>query len=193
MQFDREGVDDSKQGTTNSIDSEIGFDLGKHFLKNGLSRSAYHKIAPEIQNGDMNVNILVDCSENDLNTMANQYNFTFLQTKAFIKAVNLLKANKNVRVSDNNNNNSNNNNNNNEPQLSQFVYVSPEDQSVLNEIDRLGRILKEYEGQCMKTKETNTQQILYAILKLENSKKLLIECFNEEINKLVKIVCCNVM
>ena len=79
-------------------------------------------------NGDTNVNILVDC---------NEYNFTFLQRKALIKAVNLLKAKQNATIIDNNNSK-----NNSEPKLSDFVYVSRKDESVLNEVGRLGHILK---------------------------------------------------
>ena len=56
--------------------------MSKHFLESGLSRSTYDKIAGEIKNGDMNVNILIDCNENDLNTMTNQYNCTFFTKKS---------------------------------------------------------------------------------------------------------------
>ena len=147
MQFLREGIDDTQEGREDSPDSEAAVNLSKHFLDNGLSQSAHTKMAPEIENGDMNASILIDCNDNELNIMANQYHFTFLQRKAFIKAVNLLKLNsKNATT--------NNKNSNVSGSEARFipVYVSPEEQSMLNEINELAEIVGKYRTQCISTK-----------------------------------------
>ena len=41
----------------------------------------------DIDNGDMNVNILLKCSPNELSSMCDGYGLSFLQKKAFIEAV----------------------------------------------------------------------------------------------------------
>ena len=184
MQFDREGTNDTKTAEkVESTDRQETINLTKHFLENGLSQSAYNKIAPEIENGDMNVNILIDCNDNDLNTVANQYNFTFLQKKAFIKAANLLKLN--------NNKNSDTDTGTKNKREDKFIhiYVSPQEQSILNDISGLTQLLIKYNQECVDVKKNNTNQIKLSILKLQNYKQLLIQCIDQEINKLVKKVC----
>ena len=186
MQFDQEGRDDTHKPKAESIDTQATIELSNHFLENGLSRSAYNKIAPEIENGDMNVSILIECSDNDLNIMANQYNFTFLQKKAFIKAVNLLKLNNQSK------NNSSNKSNDDSKDLGAPlvpIHLSPREQSILKKIDQLEDKLRQYGKECGKIKITNLNKINLAILKLENYKTLLIQCVDDEINKLVKKVC----
>ena len=51
MQFDREGMDDTKQARQKSNDNQATINLTQHVLENGLSQSAYNKFAPEIENG----------------------------------------------------------------------------------------------------------------------------------------------
>ena len=185
MQLDREGIDDTKQGRQPTNANQTTINLSKHFLENGLSQSAYNKIAPEIENGDMNVSILIDCNDNELDMMANQYNFTFLQKKAFIKAVNSLKLHSKKK---DNGNSMTGGVNSNEPEVV-AVYLSLEEQSMLNEVNKLVEILGKYRAQCVSTKEHNLNEIKSSILKLENCKKLLIQSVDEVINKLVKTVC----
>ena len=91
MQLDREGVDDS-QATSGSINLE------KHFKEHGLSAKAYAKISEDVESGDMNVDILVEFDENELISMTNDYQFTRLQTKVFIKAVKLLPNSKAAKI-----------------------------------------------------------------------------------------------
>ena len=181
--YNGEGKDDTKQEEGNSTDTQATINLREHFLAHGLSQSAYDKIAPEIENGDMNVNVLMHCNDNDLNAMKTQYNFTFLQKKAFVAAVNTLKS------QHNNNSNDNNNTKNNMSGKTHLVYVSPDEQSILDEIKELGEILRQLSVENVKIKENNSNKIKLTILKLENCKKLVVECVNTEINKLVKEVC----
>ena len=69
MQLDREGINDSK-ATTGEVD------LQSHFKQHGLSNKAYQKMASDVESGDMNESILIECNENELNQIALQYNFT---------------------------------------------------------------------------------------------------------------------
>ena len=185
MQFDHEGKTDactiSKKLEQHPSDNEERINLSKHFLDHGLSQSAYEKIAPEIENGDMNATILIDCDDNDLILMANEYNFTFLQKKAFINAVNLLKPNINNRKHDPDKNS-------NEPHFVP-VYVSAEEQSILNDITKLGQMLIQHSKRSCETKANNLNQMTAAVEALKNYKKLLIQLLSEEINKLIKKVC----
>ena len=183
MQFDAEGSDNTTRRKAYHNENEVGRKLSDHFLENGLSQSAYDKIAPDIENGDMNVNILMDCNDNELNAMASEYNFTFLQQKAFINAVNLIKLS-----NDKNTNNTTNQNKSNEHHFVD-VDVSQEEQSVLNEINGLGSILTKHTRKCAEIKESNSNKIKLAILKLENYRTVLMECIDQEINKLVQQVC----
>ena len=68
MQFDelsREGIDDSNtQEQKKKDDSNVGIDLAQHFQKNGLSSSAYKKISQDVESGDINVEMLSNCSQN---------------------------------------------------------------------------------------------------------------------------------
>ena len=150
---------------------ETHIPLSDYFLEHGLSRIAYDKISAEIRSGDINVNILIECDENDLNVMAKKYNFTFLQKKAFIKVVHSLKLEMGRC----------------EPQFI-HTYVSQQEQLILNQIKELSKILTKYAVKHDQIKKTNCNMIKLSILKLENYKKLLIQCINDEINKLVQKV-----
>ena len=133
--------------------SERKFDLEEHFLKNGLSRRAISKMKDGIDSGDMNPNILKDCTQNELNTIADDYNLTLLQKKAFIKAA------KNI---DNNNDES-----------TQFAIVSPEDQEFFNDINHFVTLLKNYQKKQFDTKNDNKVEMdkTLKILK-ENANKI---------------------
>ena len=138
MQFEDEGAETETVGAV-----EKRFDLEEHLFLNGLSRRAISKMKDDIDSGDMNANILKDCTQNELNTIANDYNLTLLQTKAFIKAV------KNI---DNNNNNNNEKNND---ESTQFVFVSPKDQQFLNDVNHFLTLLKNYQKKQFDTKNEN--------------------------------------
>ena len=97
--------------------------LEAHFRQHGLSARAYEKMKNDVNNGDMTVDILVKFEEYELNTIANEYSLSTLQKKAFVEAVKLLP---NLKA----NINSNNKN-------KQFVFVTPEEQSILKEMIRL--------------------------------------------------------
>ena len=156
MQFDNEGE-------SNDNCNESQFDLKQHFLKNGLSNRAYLKMSDDIDSGDMNVLTLIECTQNELYTIAKDYNLTVLQTKAFFRAVKSLPGN----------NNNNNNNNNNESTTTQFVFVSPEDQEFLNDINHFVTLLKNYQKKQCQTKNENKTEMnkILKILK-ENANKI---------------------
>ena len=46
------------------------FDLCQHLIENGLTSQALSKMKNDIDNGDMNVNTLIDCDENELNQIS---------------------------------------------------------------------------------------------------------------------------
>ena len=106
---DREGVEDPPSLATTT---STGFKLRLHFETNGLSPAGLAKIAQDIASGDMNKAILRDCSEKELIAMSNGYQLSFLQTKAFIKAVGLLPHLSNTNNTKKETNGDNNNNNN---------------------------------------------------------------------------------
>ena len=81
---------DEQEGVPSTQNCEE-IDLRKHLRNNGVSWKALEKMDADIQSGDMNVNALVDCNDNELDTIANDYQLTILQKKAFIRAVNSLK------------------------------------------------------------------------------------------------------
>ena len=86
----QEGIDDSKTQHAHVNENDESVALGHHFQANGLSGTAYAKMEPDIKSGDMNANILGKCSDDELRTIADSYNFTVLQRIAFIKAAKLL-------------------------------------------------------------------------------------------------------
>ena len=72
MQHEEEGVEQP---------TEQSFDLCKHLRENGLSSQALSKMRKDIDSGDMTVNTLTDCDENELTSISNDYNLTILQKK----------------------------------------------------------------------------------------------------------------
>ena len=173
MQLDREGIEDSQ---------ETSIDLEAHFLRNGMSSRGYQKIKNDIDNGDMSVDILVKFDENELIIMANEYNLSTLQKKAFVEAVKLLPNSKANAV---NNNNKNVNSNHKEKE---FVFVTQEEQTILNQMDQLKKELRDYTKQCTNVKNNNKSVILSSIKKLENCGKLIKDCVDNAVNVLVKQV-----
>ena len=59
----------------------------------------------------------------------------------------------------------------------------------LNDINTLSQTLRNHGSKCVGTKENNSNELKTVIEKLKNYKKMLIECIDQEINKLVKMVC----
>ena len=182
MQLDREGIDDSSTGVAI---------LKEHFLSNGLSNVAYNKLSKDIDSGDMNVDILCKCDSNELKMLAKDYKLTFLQQKAFVEAVKLLK-NANASNSNNNNINSNNNNgdnskdnnnnhNNDQPQ-------APKDQKILNEMKEARDKLRQFSSYNKKMKEENVSKISLLIDKLKIYGDKLKESIDNTVNNLIKNV-----
>lgn len=177
MQFDQEGVDDSSLVTI--------IDLEAHFLQNGMSSVGYSKIKNDIDGGDMSVDILVKFDENELINMANEYQLSTLQRKAFVEAIKILPNSKaNIKI----NNINNNSNHNNQDRDKQFIFVSPQEQSILNQINRLQEHLTNYSKQCTTVKNTNKKALLSIINKLENCGKLIKESIDTAINTLTQQV-----
>ena len=170
MQLDQsgcEGIDDLT-ATTQKQDQDSEVDLEQHFKKNGLSNQAFSKMSKDAQNGDINVNMLINCNENELNMIADSYKFTLIQKTTFINAVKLL-----------------NGYNNDTKQQFIHVYVSPQEQSILDQINELSTVLKQYTNECMKTRNENKNKLETEILKLQEFNKLIQISFNNAINELV--------
>ena len=97
----REGADDSTVNQTSSGDCGHGGsnqendNLEKYFIKHGLSVNAYNKMSYDVNNGDLNVLMLISCNENELNQIADGYKLTWLQKRAFVNAAKLLKKSTN--------------------------------------------------------------------------------------------------
>ena len=173
MQLDREDIDASP--------STRVVNLREHFLSNGLSNVAFNKLSKDIDNGDMNVDILCKCDENELKMLAKDYKLTFLQQKAFVEAVKLLK-NANPSVSDNNKCN-----NNNKPQA-QFIFVSSKDQNILNEMKEAGDKLRQFLSYNKKMKEENASKISLLISQLKIYGDKLKKSIDNIVNNLTKNV-----
>ena len=121
--------------------------------------------------------VLMDCDENDLNDLANQYKFTLLQKKAFIKAVKILK-----------NGSGDNNKQISTHQQTQFihVYISPEEQTILNQINTLKQVFTDYCKENCKIKGKNIDQIKAEIIKLKNYSILIKNAFDNAMNELIQ-------
>ena len=128
MQVDeegREGTDESnctqitqqqEQDKREHIDE---FDLAKYLKNHGVSDRAFTKMAYDVVNGDINTKLLINCDENELNDICDGYKLTWIQKKAFIKAVKCLKeSSAETRESQ-----------------GQFIYVSPNEQAIFDEIN----------------------------------------------------------
>ena len=190
MQLDREGIDDSPStGIVN---------LKEHFLSNGLSNVAYNKLSKDVDSGDMNVDILCKCDENELKMLAKDYKLTFLQQKAFVEAVKLLK-NANASISNNTKSNNNKNgdirndnhkNQNSDKQEAQFkfIFVSPKDQQILNEMEEAGDKLRQFSSYNKKIKEENVSKISLLIDRLKMYGDKLKQSIDVIVNNITKNV-----
>ena len=174
MQLDqeqREGIDESSLTQQKCKEK---FDLGKYFKQHGVSAQAYAKMADDVASGDMNQNVLMDCEENELNDIADGYNFTWLQKKTFVKAVKLLKKS------------SANTTKAQSQEQEKFIYVSPNEQAILDEINALEKSLKNYANKCVKIKEENKNKLESEILKLQHYSKFIQTLFDNAINSLIE-------
>ena len=173
MQLDREGVDDSAV-TSNRVDLE------KHFKEHGLSNTAYMKIARDISNGDMNVDILVKFTENELSLMGDDYKFTRLQKKAFIEAVKLLP---NSKVSSHKSKV-----NRDVPPSPKHIYVSPQEQELFDEMTQLNLSLADFQNKCLNTSKQNKFLIETNIIKLKKYGERITQSVDKRINHVIKQV-----
>ena len=176
MQLDREGIDEPP--STGVVD------LKEHFLSNGLSNVAYNKLSQDVDNGDMTVDILCKCNENELKILSKDYKLSFLQQKAFVEAAKLLKNNN----SNNNTDNNKNSGDNDDKHQAQFIFVSPKDQNILNEMKEAEDKLRQFSNRNSKTKEENVLKISQLIDKLKTYGDKLKESIDNTINNLIKNV-----
>ena len=163
--------DDERTIVTNS---EI--DLEKHFRSHGMSSRGYLKLKNDIDNGDMSVDVLIEFDENELIKLSNEYNLSTLQKKAFIKAVKLLPKSKAVA-------------NDNDDIKNNLIFVTPQEQSIMNDINKFQKILNDYSKQCKNVQSKNKNVLISTIKKLENCGKLIKETIDNVINTLVQKVC----
>ena len=146
MQYDdQEGVPNT--GMREDDGTASSFDLRQYLTKNGMSSRALIKMEEDIHSGDMNVNTLVDCDENELNAIANEYQLTILQRKSFIRAATSLKLGTNAAQKITKQEKSDH--------VSQFVFVSPEDQKSLEEMQTFLNDLESFKKKQCSIKEEN--------------------------------------
>ena len=152
MQLDylgREGIDESTVTRHNqSQESNDKVDLEKHFKTNGFFDQAHLKLSQDV---------------------VNEYRFTFIPRKAFLKAVKALKQKQ-------------------EQQYRHFIYiffVSPQEQSILDQITELSTVLTQYTNQCMKIIPENKNKLEVETSKVKEYNKLIQISFDNAINELI--------
>ena len=169
-QFDCEGKDESNC-------TETIINLEQHFKNNGLSEIGFNKLKEDIDNGDMRVDVLIECTEKELDELANDYKFTILQKKSFIKAVKLLPNSK-ANVSNTNNNNTN----------IRHIYITPQEQKVFMKIQQLTNTLNQHSLQCTNVQNKNKQTIENGIELLKHYGNAVKQAIDEVINTAVQKV-----
>ena len=174
MQFDAEGVN-----VPNSTVSGT-FDLEKHFLANGLSRKALNIIGDDISSGDMNVDILSKFNENGLLEVANTYNMNILQKKAFVEAVKLLP---NYKYKNKNNNNNSNNT------QTKHIYVTQQEQEIIDEIKHLNDNLSDYKQEMLQIKSQNKITIETMIIKIQEYGNNIKAMIDQSIKLKIEVAC----
>ena len=173
MQFEREGV----QGT-----GEPEFDLRDYLRQNGLSDKALAKMQDDISSGDMNVNTLKDCTHDELISIANDCNLTILQKNAFIRAVTSLKL---VVVSNNTEKKENDNDNDSHGD----IYISAQDEKLLNDIDDLKTFINQFIQQQSKTKKKNKNKIELTLSQLKQWSKAMKDSIDNIVSSFQRQVC----
>lgn len=143
-------------------------DLEEHFQKHGLSSRGYEKIKNDIDNGDMTADILLEFDDSELISIAKEYNLIPKSTAS------TSNANINTTI--------------NEQKTKEFVYVTTDDQSVLNQIDHLKRDLSKYLQQTTNVKNKNKTVILSTITKLQQFKQSMKKSIDDAIQTLVQQV-----
>ena len=174
MQLDHEGIDDSQQKT---INNRFKFDLEKNLKENGLSVQGYEKIRKDIENGDMNADILTEFDEDELSSLAAQYDLTMLQKKAFVKAV---KSLPNCKANENDNH-----------VKEKRIYITPKEQSLLNHIKEFSNNLSNYKNKCQEIDIKNKSTISNTCDKLLKYGNKIKQSVDIIINNLVKKVWCH--
>ena len=169
MQFDDEGVEGGN-------DSEkTHFDLEKHLKSNGLSVQGYNKLSNDVLSGDMSVDILIEFDENELINLSNEYGLTTLQKKAFVKGVMTLpnyhsKKEKTTEKKE---------------KEKEFVYVTPQEQKMFDEINQLKKLLENCSIECLNDKKCNKNLLLKNISNLKKCGDLLKQSIDKTIDHVV--------
>ena len=178
-QFDYERKHDSNRRKT-------VINLEQHFKNNGLSQTGFDKLKQDVYNGDMRADVLVECTERELNEMANDYQLTILQKKSFIKAVKLLP---NSRANVNNISNHNNiDNNTSNSRNIRHIYITPQEQNVFTKLKELINTLNQHLSQCVNIQNKNKQTILNGIAQLKHYGDKIKKAIDETINTSVQTV-----
>ena len=125
MQFDDlscEGTEEfsDTQGNANlNCNTDVNnVNLEQHFRNNGLSVNAYNKISNDINNGDLNVTMLISCNEKQLNKIADGYKLTWLQKETFVNACKLLNQTPKQKQQE-------------KEKEKEFIYITPNEQNIL--------------------------------------------------------------
>ena len=181
MQYEDEGVEESSGLSTGQGQD---FDLCQHLIDNGLTRQALLKMKNDIDNGDMNVNTLTDCDDNELNQISNDYNLNILQKKSFIRAVKMLKIKIKTKIHDEEKDDDSSNN------ITQFVFVSPEDQELLNSFDTFLNQLKQFKTKQFKIKNKNKSEIHNNVNQIKLQANKIQNIIDNIVNNIENNVCC---
>lgn len=172
MQPNREGID-----ITRSQHGHI--DLERHLKEHGLSEQGYQKIYPDIENGDMSADILAEFDENELLSMADGYNMTILQKKAFIKGVKMLPNSKasieSVQPHDGG-------------ESVKHIFLTSEEQAVLTQIHQLKDNLHDHSTSFNDVKNENKSTIEQTIEKLKVYGNTLKNTIDNTVNALIEQV-----
>lgn len=103
--------------TVDNTESD-SFNLQEYLI--GENFQDYDKIAEPINNGDLTLQDLLDCSESDLTALCNDYNIKTVQKNRFVKAIKKLP--------------NSNANNKNKPS---FVFLTTNEQNNINKLSKL--------------------------------------------------------
>ena len=113
--------------TVNEGESTIP-DIQVHLQKHGFKQ--YNKIAAAVENGEITVEDLVQCSETDLSQLCQEYGIGVIQKNRFISAI---KALPNAKSSEKNT----------KKQNTPFVFLTAEEQNTMNKFDSMKREIKQ--------------------------------------------------
>ena len=117
---------------------------------------------------------MIEFDENELIKLSNEHDLSTLQKKAFTKAAKLLPKSKAVNDHADINN--------------PLIFATPEEQSIMNDINKFKKILNDYLRQCKNVQNKNQNVVISSIQKLKDCGKLMKESIDKAVNTLAEKV-----